>query len=225
MVPCREGFGVNLRAFDPMSVFPAVRHFRRSRVAAGDRRGAVAMEFAILAVCFFVLFLGVSEVAFDLFLQEATDLALQEAARSIETGASQAASSESNFVLNYVCNSTAGRLLECSNFHIRTQTFQLTNTNGTATGTDFSSASLSTGTLPMTGHTLNLSSYDGTTSYCNATPGSVTLISAIYVGPTFLAGLMPWIFSETYNGGPVHAVLSQVGVASENFSWTGVKSC
>jgi Flp pilus assembly protein TadG len=199
--------------------------FKRKRGSLADRKGAVALEFAILATCFFILVLGVCEVAFDLFLQEVNDLALQEAARSIETGNSQSSTSEASFIQNYVCNSTAGHLLVCGNFHIRTQTFQMTNSSGAATGTDFSSASLSTGTLPMSGHVLNLSSYDGTGSFCNAAPGSLTLISAIYVGPTFLAALLPWVFSETYNGAPVHAVLSQVGVASENFISSGVMTC
>jgi Flp pilus assembly protein TadG len=207
------------------SGLPATGYRWRRLGILRDRSGVVALEFAVLAICFFILVLGACEIAFDLFLQEATDLAVQEAARSIETGVSQTATSESSFVQNYVCTSTAGRLLVCNNFHIRTQTFQLTSSSGAATGTDFSSSSLSTGSLPMNGHVLDLSAYDGSASYCNAAPGSLTLISAIYVGPTFLAGLMPFLFSETYNGQPVHAVLSQVGVASENFVSAGVKTC
>ncbi len=178
-----------------------------------DRRGAVALEFAILSIPYFMMVLGVCEVGYDLFLQEATDLALQEGARQMEVGAAQASSSESNFVQNYVCNTTAGRMLICNNFHVKVYVLSSTET--------FDSATVSTGALPMSGHSLDLSSYDGAngkTAFCNAPGGSLIMVSAIYVGPTFLSGLLPYYFNELYNGAPVHAVLSQVGIASESFS-------
>jgi Flp pilus assembly protein TadG len=176
------------------------------------RRGTAALEFAILSVPFFLLILGVCELSFDLFLQEATDLALQEGARQMEIGAGTGATGESNFVKNYVCNTPPGKMLVCSNFHIKVQ--DLTSTQ------DYSSPSVSTGTLPMTGNTLNLASYEGTNGvsvFCTAPPGTLIMISAIYIGPSFLSGLLPGMFSEVYNGKNVHAVLSQVGVASEEF--------
>jgi Flp pilus assembly protein TadG len=179
---------------------------------ARDRQGVAILEFALLSIPFFVLILGVCEVSFDLFLQEATDLALQSGARQMETGAATASTSESNFVQNYICTTTAGRLLICNNFHVKVQL--LTSTQ------DFSNATISTGSLPLNGKNLDLSSYDGTTGagvFCTAPPGTLILISAVYVGPTFLSGLLPGLFNEYYKGNPVHAVLSQVGVASEQF--------
>jgi hypothetical protein len=191
-------------------------------------QGATALEFAILAIPYFLLVLGVCEVSFDLFLQEATDLALQEATRSIEVGLSQGSATEASFVQNYVCKSTAGSLLICGNFHIKVQTIAVSNGPNGVSSTDFSNASSNNGSLPMSGHTLDLSSYDGATSFCNAPAGSLILVSAIYVGPSFLSGLLPFVYNETYNGKPVHAVLSQVGIASENFISTatgGASSC
>ncbi len=202
---------------------------RRLGALLSSRTGATALEFAILAIPYFLLVLGVCEVAFDLFMQEATDMALQEATRSIEVGLSQGAATESSFVQSYVCNTTAGRLLICSNFHIKVQTIALTGGPNGVSPTDFSERAVSTaGSLPMSGHNLDLSSYDGATSFCNAPAGSLIKISAIYVGPTFLSGLMPYLFNENYNGKPVHAVLSQVGIASENFTSTntaGASQC
>ncbi len=191
-------------------------------------QGATALEFAILSIPYFMLVLGVCEVSFDLFLQEATDLALQEATRSIEVGLSQGSANEAGFVKTYVCNSTAGSLLICTNFHIKVQTIAVTNGPNGISSTDFSNAPNANGSVPMSGHTLDLSSYDGATSFCNAPAGSLILVSAIYVGPSFLSGLMPFVFNQTYNGKPVHAVLSQVGIASESFTSTtssGASSC
>jgi Flp pilus assembly protein TadG len=182
------------------------------RVPAHDRRGVAVLEFAMLSIPFFMLVLGLCEVSFDLFLQEATDLALQAGARQMEIGAGTASTSESNFVQNYVCNTTAGRLLICSNFHLKVQLL--------TSAQDFSSPSVSNGTLPLTGNNLDLSAYDGSAGagvFCTAPPGTLILISAVYVGPTFLSGLLPGNFNEYYKGKPVHAVLSQVGVASEQF--------
>jgi Flp pilus assembly protein TadG len=182
------------------------------RLPFGDRRGVAALEFAILAVPFFLLVLGVCEVSFDLFLQEATDLALQAGARQMAIGASSSSTGESNFVKTFVCNTTAGRMLICNNFHVKVQLL--------ASGQDYSTCTGCTGQLPMNGNNLDLSSYDGSGTssvFCTAPPGTLILISAIYVGPTFLSGLLPTRFNEYYNGTPVHAVLSQVGVASEEF--------
>jgi Flp pilus assembly protein TadG len=186
---------------------------RGGRLPHRDRQGVAILEFALLSIPFFLLVLGLCEVSFDLFLQEATDLALQAGARQMEIGAGTAATSETNFVQTYVCNTTAGRMLICGNFHIKVQL--LTGTE------DFSSPAVSTGTLPLNGKNLDLSAYDGGSTgasvFCTAPPGTLIMISAIYIGPTFLSGLLPGLFNEYYKGNPVHAVLSQVGVASEQF--------
>jgi Flp pilus assembly protein TadG len=171
------------------------------------------LEFAILSAAYFLLVLGACEIGYDLFMQEATDLALQAGARNMETGAALTSTGETNFIQTYICNTTAGRLLECGNLHVKVELVPA--------GDDFSSTAVSTGTLPVSGNVLNLSTYDGTNNnsvFCTAPPGTLIMISAIYVGPTFLSGLLPFYFNEIYNGTPVHAVLSQVGIASEQFS-------
>ncbi len=184
----------------------------------------VALEFALLAIPYFIMVLGLCEISFDLFMQAATDLALQSGARQMEIGTTVGPPSagetfEQEFVRTYVCNTTAGRLLICDNIHVKVEVLP--------DGEDFSSPAVSTGTLPLgSGNTLNLSGYDGTDGksvFCTAKPGQLFLISAIYVGPTFLSGLLPNFFNENLNGNPVHAVLSQVGLVSENFVAAGGK--
>jgi Flp pilus assembly protein TadG len=194
----------------------------RFRVARRDRKGAVALELALLAIPYFMMVLGLCEISFDLFLQAATDLALQAGARQMEIGATvstpaKGVTYEQEFVNSYICNTTAGRLLICDNIHVKVEVLPA--------GEDFSSPDVSTGSLPVgAGDTLDLSAYDGTNGvsvFCTAPPGQLILISAIYVGPTFLSGLLPKLFNEYLNGVPVHAVLSQVGVVSEDFSTKG----
>jgi hypothetical protein len=185
----------------------------------------VALEFALLAIPYFIMVLGLCEISFDLFLQAATDLALQAGARQMEIGANVPAPTqagqtyEQEFVRTYICNTTAGRLLICDNIHVKVQLVPA--------GEDFSSPDVSTGTLPVgAGDNLDLSGYDGTNGvsvFCTAPPGQLILISAIYVGPTFLSGLLPQYFNEYLNGVPVHAVLSQVGAVSEDFVAAGGK--
>lgn len=45
----------------------------------------------------------------------------------------------------------------------------------------------------------------------------MVLISAIYVGPSFVGGLLPNVLSVYYNGTLVDATLSTVGIITENF--------
>jgi Flp pilus assembly protein TadG len=190
---------------------------------SGDRRGAVVLEFAILAIPFFIMVLGVCEISFDLFMQEAMDLALQSGARQMEIGAatnSKSAGSETAFVQNFVCNTTAGRLLICGNIHVKVEVLQI-DSQSLLSAVDFEICSSCNGSLPLDGNQLDLSTYGGSggaSVFCTAPPGSLILVSGIYVGPTFLSGLLPGLFNEYYNGSPVHAVLSQVGVASELFN-------
>ncbi len=191
--------------------------------ARRDRRGAVVLEFAILAIPFFTMVLGVCEISFDLFTQEALNMALQDGARQMEVGAALNTTGEGNFVSSFLCNTTAGRLLICKNIHVKVEVVPIDSTDYVS-ATDFSSSSVSTGGLPMNGQTLDLSAYDGTNGigvFCTAPPGALIMVSAIYVGPTFLSGLLPGFFNQyDANGNPIHAVLSQVGVASENFPGT-----
>jgi len=57
---------------------------------AGDERGAVAIEFAILAPIFFTVIFAILETAITFFAQQVLESALQDSTRLIRTGQSQA---------------------------------------------------------------------------------------------------------------------------------------
>ena len=198
------------------------------------RRGAVALEFAILAIPFFLWILFIFELSFDLFTQEALDGALQAAVRQIQTGNAQNLSNGGAFIGDYLCGAAKG-LLECNNMWVNVTAISpmpqtVTSTEATVTNEpDFST--YTTGSVPMSGNNLDLSNYTnisgasstpGSTkppanSFCNASGSQAVLISAIYVGPTFVGGLLPGVISAQFNGATVHPTLSTAGFVTEAF--------
>ncbi len=176
-----------------------------------DRRAATALEFGIIALPFFMWMLVILELSWDLFTQVALDDALHVAARQIQTGNAQYLTNGQAFINNYLCPAAGGRLI-CSNLYISVQPANF------GSGQDY--YNLTTGVLPTSGNTLVLSSFTGTSSFCNANASQFMLISAIYVGPTFLGGLLPGLFTVQYNGARVHATLSTTGVVTEPYNQT-----
>lgn len=67
---------------------PAIR---RGTGLARDDKGAVAIEFAMLAPIFFALVLGIIETSLTFFAQQVLESALQDSTRAIRTGQSQVA--------------------------------------------------------------------------------------------------------------------------------------
>lgn len=65
--------------------FPLFRRFRR------DRRGAAALEFAIVAPVFFALLFSIFEAGWFFFVNSAVDQATANAARLVRTGQAQSA--------------------------------------------------------------------------------------------------------------------------------------
>ncbi len=172
------------------------------------RHGSTSLEFAAIALPFVALLLFVLELSYDLFSQEALDAALHTAARQIATGNAQNVQNGATFVSQYLCPDLAG-LLKCdTNLYVKVDRLQPNDTQDYYTYT--------TGDIPVSGLTLNLNGY-GSANFCNAGPTELLLVSAIYVGPSFIGGLFPGLLSEYQNGLPVHATLSTVGVVSEGY--------
>ncbi len=183
------------------------RPSQRSR-ARGERRAAVAVELAIVAVPFFAWLLFMFELSFDLFTQVALDNALHQAVRQIQTGNAQFLTNGQAFIANYLCPAAQGRL-NCSNLHVSVTAPALTDT------TDY--YDVTTGAVPVSGNMLVLNGYSGAASFCNGQPRQLLLISAIYVGPTFVGGLLPGLFTVMYNGGLVHPTLSTAAIVIEPY--------
>ena len=188
---------------------------RRCGMAAwiAATRAEAALEFAILAVPMFTFILLIFEVSYDLFTQEALDAGLHQAVRAIQTGRAQNVLNGNDFVNRYMCPSMGG-LLECgTHVYIKVQKISF------ATNQDYYTVpNGATGVIPLSGNTVDLTGY-GSTNFCNSSPGQVTLVSAIYLGPTFLGGLLPGMFSVYAPGGSlVHATLSTTGLVTEDYT-------
>lgn len=228
----------------------------RARVALRscltERRGAFALEFAMVAPVFFLLLFVVFEVAYDEFMQEVLDNTLQSAARQVQIGNTQS-STAATFVQNYMCPYDNG-LFNCNNLFVRVQEIEIGPTAAgsgstcTASTDDFYDATTatdnsnaptnslpvdSTGTLQLgafysgagtqgVSSDLNLSPCATTTSasgYCNVGGQQFIMMTAVYVAPSFLDGLV--LRHVTYGGHYVRALVSSAAFETEPFSSAG----
>lgn len=101
------------------------RPFRRSRPAGmagagpshlrlfSDRRGAVAMEFAIVSIPFFLLLFAILEMALMFFVGQVLDTATVSASRLIRTGEAKAQSLTQDQFKTKICDGMAN-LVDCS---------------------------------------------------------------------------------------------------------------
>jgi hypothetical protein len=190
------------------------------------RRGAVALEFAILAIPFFLWVMFIFELSYDLFTQEALDTALHVAVRQIQTGNADGATSGQDFINRYLCPATRG-LLECDPQHMSISVTlfspnenQPTPSSPAAFAPDYSF--VTTGNIP----TAPFPDGAGSLAFCTAQPKQLVLVQALYLGPSFVAGLMPGVLSGRYTIGgstvTVHPTLSTAGFVVEPYTATSV---
>jgi hypothetical protein len=190
------------------------------------RRGAVALEFAILAIPFFTWILFIFEMSYDLFTQEALDYTVHAAVRQIQTGSAQSLANGKEFIQQAICGSSKG-LLECD--HIWLKISAITGTNPTY------APPVTNGDVPHNGHKLDLSEYTNlyganagkkspVTPYCIAGSQQPVLVSVVYLGPSFIGGLLPGVLSAKYGGATVHPTLSTAGFVTEPFDSTQTQS-
>lgn len=180
----------------------------RRRRFWSDARATTAVEFALLALPSLMMVLFIFELSYDLFTQAVLDNALQLATRQLQTGNAQNVKDGNDFNVKYMCPALRGLLL-CSGVFVRVQSISL---SGTQDYYDYT-----TGSPPVSNGVLDLSSY-AAGSFCNAGPSQLLLVSAVYVGPTFLGPLLPRAFSASYNGSLVRPTLATVGIVSESYT-------
>ncbi len=173
-----------------------------------DGSGTTAVEFAIVAMPFLLLLLFMFELSYDLFSQSVLDNALQLAARQLQTGNAQNVTDGNDFNVKYMCPDLNG-LLMCSNVYVDVQRIAPTSSQ------DY--WDYTTGSAPVSNGTLDLSSYTAG-SFCNSGPSQLLLVRAVYVGPSFIGGLLPGVFSASYGGHAVHPTFSSVGIVSEAYT-------
>jgi Flp pilus assembly protein TadG len=188
---------------------------RTMRQLARNRRGFVATEFAIVSIPFFAFTLGVLELSYDLYTQVALDLGLSYAVRNLQTGNAQNQTNAAAFLSNYLCPALQYHLVCNGNVYIYVQRFT------GAGSTDFYDITTPSLLYPVSGGVINLPGvYASSTSFCNVAPNTFILVSALYLGPSFVGGLLPGVLTATYGGQAYHVTVSSTGFASERFTAT-----
>jgi Flp pilus assembly protein TadG len=162
---------------------------RSSRHFALCRKGATAIEFALVAAPFLALLVATFETALVFFAGRVLDEVTEEASRYILTGQAQQSNMTQAQFLNYVCTSSntaalVSALFNCGKLMVNVQNYS-----------DFASAS-------TTGPTLTFNS-NGTVSntwnYAPGTPGSIVVVQVMYQWPIVL-GPLNFNLSNLANG-------------------------
>ena len=170
-----------------------------------DRRGAAALEFAVVSLPFLSLLIFLVELGYDFYAQVCLDYGVQTAARQIQIGAAQGASTAAVFRSNYLCPALSG-LLPCSAIAVNIQSL--------ASGSDYY-ATVSV-TLPKDKNgKLDTSGYQ----YCPGQPNQLMLVQAIYTSPSLIGLVVPSMATATASG-LAHVTMSSSAFINENFPVT-----
>lgn len=95
----------------------------RSRAFVGDRKGATAVEFALIAAPFFLLIFAILEIALIFFASAIIENAVAEAARDIRTGELQNAGEGEEEFRAAVC-AQIQTVADCGRLRIDVRTFE-----------------------------------------------------------------------------------------------------
>ena len=176
------------------------------RSLGAHARGSTALEFAILAVPFFILVLGTMEIGYDFFVQSALSNAVNVAARSVQVGTAQTSAkgaAEVAWVTSAVCPALGG-LLDCGQLYVSIKT-----TGGEDYYTYIAANPPSLTTMASTSNAIDTG--------CAA---EMMILQAYYVSPTFLGLLIPsWSQAWPSATGPrVHVTYASAGFVNEYFS-------
>jgi Flp pilus assembly protein TadG len=174
-----------------------------------NRRGSVALEFAILATPLLLLTLGTMEVGYDFFVEAVLENAVHVAARGVQVGTSQGSASgaaAATWVAGAVCPAL-GRLLNCNQLYVSVTTIP------SGTGQNYYTY---IGANPPSVATITSSS----NSVCTGSGGKLMLLQAYYLSPTFVGLLVPaWSQTSPVNSHQrVHASYAATGFVNEYFT-------
>jgi len=93
----------------------ASRLNERFKTWADDKRGVAAIEFAMIAIPFFLLIFGMLEVCVLFIMASILDHGVNEAARAVRTGQMQAAGATANDFRVAICGELFDMLYDCEN--------------------------------------------------------------------------------------------------------------
>lgn len=100
----------------------AVRIIRHCRTFGRDRRGATIVEFALIALPFFMLLCSVIETGVIFVGNSLLQKATSDAARLVRTGQAQGANMTALQFKNYICGETSP-ILNCANLQVDVESF------------------------------------------------------------------------------------------------------
>jgi hypothetical protein len=236
----------NFRYLRGVGHLPAGRLGARLRRHWRERRASVILEFAIAGPAFFLLLFAVFEVSYDLFLQGVLDgaLALTSRQMQVDSTVNATATGSNSFTAAWFCPNSFG-FLNCNNLFVRVEVISAALTNSACVDLYQST----TGDLPVANGVLDLAAYtnetgmggggtaspgscdeitgagdNGALGYCNPGPNELVLLSAIYVAPSFLNGLLPGTQAYKYNGRLVRAQFASAAFETESFTPTASRA-
>lgn len=162
---------------------------RSSRHFALCRKGATAIEFALVAAPFLALLVALFETALVFFAGRVLDEVTEEASRYILTGQAQQSNMTQAQFENYICTSTntaalVSALFNCNNLMVNVASYS-----------DFTTASTSMPALTFNAN----GTVSNTWSYSPGNPGSIVVVQVMYQWPIIL-GPLGFNLSNLANG-------------------------
>ncbi len=140
----------------------------RSSLFSRDEDGAVAVEFGILAIPFFLIIVAILETAVIFLASQALDNAVGDSVRLIRTGQAQEAGFTMTDFRQELCNRNVG-LLDCDKIKIRVRVLE-----------DFNAASIDLPIDPDDGSWVIVEQYD------DGVGNDIIIAETYYLWPTFL---------------------------------------
>ena len=181
-----------------------------------DRRGAVAVEFSLVAIPFIALLFAIFQTMLVLFTGQMLDTALQDSTRLIMTGQAQTMSA-ANFATgpNGLCSRVAA-LFNCTAAY-NAGTLQI----DIRTPSSFANAVLTPPTI--SGNSLNWGTPNGQPLYSNPGPGQIVIVRAALLQPIYMSFPATFLGSNWDSGlksagsSTSHLLLSTVAFVTEPF--------
>jgi Flp pilus assembly protein TadG len=155
----------------------ALRRFRR------DRKGASAIEFALVAPMTLIGLIGPMEISFMFYATQYLETATQDATRMIMTGQVKSSSMSKEAFKAIVCEKTK-LMFDCTNLYVDAQAY-----------TDFSKPDFSTSPMPISNK-----KFVDNTQFITGKQGDIVVVQAFYAWPVFLAGFFGYDQSNLQGG-------------------------
>jgi len=154
-----------LRQTDRISLAKAVRAFK------GNRKGSAAVEFAMIALPFFMMLFAIIETSLVFFAQQSLETATQDTARLLLTGQAQTAGYSQSQFKTALCNNLTS-LFDCTNgIYINV--------------TNYANFGAVAPTTPIDGS----GNFVNNMQYSPGGSGVITLVQTYYMWPIYVTGL------------------------------------